>query len=72
MFISSRQDIKSCQRNNGLNYSEMFLSLSSFPKIYVACSEILFLVRNVKETLYGKWLLSINSFVIKCGNINYH
>lgn len=24
MFISSRQEIKSCQTNNGLNYSEMF------------------------------------------------
>lgn len=76
MVFSSRQEIKSCQKNNGLNYSEMFsllnLSFSSFPKIYVACSEFLFLVRNVKETLYSKWLLTINSFVIKRWNINYH
>ena len=49
----------------------IFLFLPS-QKIYAACSEILFLVRNVKETLHGKWLLTINSFVIKCGNINYH
>lgn len=53
MFISSRQEIKSWQNNNGLSYSEMFslpnLSFSSFPKMYVVCSEFLFLVRNVKE-----------------------